>query len=142
MPLTDDDPGVALLRRNLSVLLRALRAHPVSLVQVRYEGRQGRCRHCEVSLLPSHSGAMLETPVILERLAADAGGSCAPAMEERVSLGEGLKRFTLHWTSLQHGYWQRGDGGQGVMRLQVASGLATLEHDALTIEHFHATLAE
>ena len=142
MPLTDDDPCVAVLRRNLSVLLQALHAHPVAMVQVRYDGRQGRCRHCEVSLLPSHSGAVLETPVILQRLAADAGGVSSPTMEERVSLGEGLKRFTLHWVSLQHGYCQRGDGGQGVMRLQVASGLATLEHDALTIEHFHATLAE
>lgn len=51
MPLTGDDPDVALLRRNLSALLQALRTLPVSLVQVRYEGARGRCRLCEVSLL-------------------------------------------------------------------------------------------
>ncbi|HEX6590422.1 MAG TPA: hypothetical protein VF050_00315 [Moraxellaceae bacterium] len=142
MPLTDEDSDVAVLRRNLSALLQALRTLPVSLVQVRYEGGRGRCRLCEVSLLPSHSGLMLATPVAWQRRPADAGGGQASTVEERVNVEEGLKRFTLHWTSLQHGHWQRGDGGQGVMRLQVASGVATLDHDALHIEQFHATLRE
>lgn len=142
MPLTSDDPEVTLLRRNLSALLQALRTLPVSLVQVRYEGARGRCRLCEVSLLPCHSGPLLATPVALQRLTADAGAGQDSTFEEQVNLGEGLKRFTLHWTSLQHGHWQRGDGGHGVMRLQVASGMATLDHDAIHIEQFHATLRE
>jgi hypothetical protein len=129
-----------MLRRNLSVLLNALRGHPVSLVQVRYEGARGRCRLCEVSLLPCHSGTVLATQVILHRLTADAGTSPVASFEERTGLGEGLKRFSLHWASLQHGHWQRGDGGRGVMRLDVATGQATLDHDALHIEQFHANL--
>lgn len=142
MPLTEDDPDVALLRSNLSALLQALRTLPVSLVQVRYEGAHGRCRLCEVSLLPCHSGSLLATRVALQRLTADAGAGQASTFEEQVSLGEGLKRFTLHWTSLQHGHWQRGDGGHGVLRLQVASGVATLDHDAIHTEQFHAMLRE
>lgn len=140
MPLTSDDPEVTLLRRNLSALLQALRTLPVSLVQVRYEGARGRCRLCEVSLLPCHSGSLLATRVALQRLTADAGAGQASTFEEQVSLEEGLKRFTLHWTSLQHGHWQRGNGGHGVLRLQVASGIATLDHDAIHIEQFHAML--
>ncbi|MES2919523.1 MAG: hypothetical protein V4729_13020 [Pseudomonadota bacterium] len=142
MPTTDDDPDIAVLRHNLGALMMALRTLPVSLVQVRYEGARGRCRLCEVSLLPCHSGPLLATRVALQRHAADAGAGQASTFEEQVSLGEGLKRFTLHWASLQHGHWQRGDGGHGVMRLQVASGMATLDHDALHIEQFHATLRE
>lgn len=141
MPLTEDDPGMALLRRNLSVLVHALRDHTVSTVLVRYDGSHGRCRHCEVALLPSHSGAVLATQVLLQRLPADAGVACTQALEEHTSLGEALKRVTLHWVSLQQGYWQRGDGGKGIMRLHVPSGNATLDHDALHIEQFHATLS-
>lgn len=141
MPLTDDDPDVALLRRNLSALLQALRSHAVSMVLVRYDGSHGRCRHCEVALLPSHSGAVLATQVRLQRLPADAGVACTQSLEEHASLGEALKRVTLHWASLQHGYWQRGDGGKGIMRLHVPSGNATLDQDALHIEQFHATLS-
>jgi hypothetical protein len=140
MPLTDNDPEVQILRHNLTTLLNALRGHPVSRVQVRYEGARGRCRLCEVSLLPCHSGTVLATQVILHRLTADAGTSPVASFEERTGLGEGLKRFSLHWASLQHGHWQRGDGGRGVMRLDVATGQATLDHDALHIEQFHANL--
>lgn len=95
MPLTEVDPDVALLRRNLSALLQALRTLPVSLVQVRYEGARGRCRLCEVSLLPCHSGSLLATRVALQRLTADAGAGQASTFEEQVSLEEGLIRSCM-----------------------------------------------
>ena len=142
MPLNDNEPEVALLKRNLSTLLRALRSSQVTFVEVTYAGARGRCQPCQVTVTPHGIPAVLDSPVVLERLSADAGQVPVAAIEERLTISEGLKHFTLHWASLEHGHWQRGDGGHGVMRIVVTSRLVTLDHDAVHIESHHTTLKE
>ena len=139
MPLNRDAPDVVLLRHNLTVLMRSLRSLQISLVEVRYAGARGRCQPCQVNVTPRGTST-LATRVVLQRAAAGAGQVPVALMDDEVGLAEGLQRFVLHWASLEHGHWQRGDGGRGVMRLDVATGQATLDHDALHIEQFHATL--
>jgi hypothetical protein len=85
---------------------------------------------------------MRDCSVVQYRLAADAGQRPIAHLSESVRLPDALKHFALHWASLQHGHWQRGDGGRGVMRVMVASGQLTLDHDAFVVEHLHARLSE
>lgn len=143
MAPTATTPELRLQATNLTLLLSALRALRVARVDVTYAGARGRCHSCAVSVTPSDALAELhDCRVVQYRLAADAGQPSLAHLSDTVSLPDALQRFALHWASLQHGHWQRGDGGQGVMRMNVAAGELTLDHDAFTVEHFHARLRE
>ena len=141
MPLNREAPDVVLLRRNLTALMCALRSLQISLVEVRYAGARGRCQPSQVSV-PPRGTSNLTARVLLQRAAADAGQVPIALMDDEVGLAEGLQRFALHWASLEHGHWQRGDGGHGVMRIDVASNQASLDHDAIHTEQFHTTMTE
>lgn len=137
------EPELAIQRRNLSELLTALRAMGVSRVEVTYAGARGRCTSCEVMASPPNVLPGLRHRLVEQfRLAADAGQPSPAPLSDTVSLRDALTHFTLHWASLQHGHWQRGDGGCGVMRIDVSMGQLTLDHDAIVIENLHARLSE
>ncbi|MDP2229236.1 MAG: hypothetical protein Q8J78_17360 [Moraxellaceae bacterium] len=141
MPIDPESPEGALLKRNLSALIRALAALPVSYVAVRFDGAKGRCRTSTIETSPVFAADLLHTTrVVLERLSVDAGLAPVATQPEETALGEGLRRFTLHWASLALGHWQRGDGGHGVMRLNVRTRQVTLDFDAIHIESLHLTL--
>lgn len=143
MPLSPTDPEVALLKRNLSALVRALRAAGITRVAVSFDGARGRCRACAIEVWPPDAARQLPLQrVVLERLAADAGLGPVAALTDESLLGEALRRFTLHWANLEHGHWQRGDGGRGVMRLVVTTREVTLDFDALHIEQHHSRLTD
>jgi hypothetical protein len=138
----EDQRSETLLQQNLAELLRALRDLGVRQVEVAYAGSRGRYRQWTIALLPVETRARLrQTLVIHHRHAADAGQPAA-TFTESISLSEALLRFTQHWTSLKFGYWQRGDGGRGVMRILVDEGALTLDHDAHLVEAYHTTLHE
>lgn len=143
MPTTEPEPERRLHAINLTLLLSALRAFRVARVEVTYAGARGRCHSCEVSVTPADAlPEMGDCSVVQYRLAADAGQHPIAYLSETVRLPEALKHFALHWASLQHGHWQRGDGGRGVMRVVVSAGQLTLDHDAYMVEHFHSKLRE
>lgn len=143
MPPTEPGPEHRLQAINLTLLLSALRALRVARVEVTYAGARGRCHSCEVSVSPADALPELrDCRVVQYRLATDAGQQPIAHLSDSVRLPEALQRFALHWASLQHGYWQRGDGGKGLMRINVPAGELTLDHDAFVVEHFHARLRE
>lgn len=143
MSPTNEEPELRLQAINLTLLLSALRTLRVARIEVRYAGARGRCHSCEVSGIPTDTLTELrDCRVVQYRLAADAGQRPIAHLSETVRLHDALKHFALHWASLQHGHWQRGDGGKGMMRIDVAAGQLTLDHDAYTVEQFHARLRE
>lgn len=143
MPIPEPGPEHRLQAINLTLLLSALRALRVARVEVTYVGARGRCHSCEMSVIPADALAELsDCRVVQYRLAADAGQRPIAHLSETVRLSDALKHFALHWASLQHGHWQRSDGGRGVMRVNVSPGQLTLDHDAFNVEHLHARLSE
>lgn len=123
MPTTELGPEHRLQATNLTLLLSALRALRVARVEVTYAGVRGRCHSCDVSITPADALRELrQSRVVQYRLAADAGQRPIAHLSETVCLADALKHFALHWASLQHGHWQRGDGGKGVMRIDVSKG--------------------
>lgn len=143
MPIPEPGPEQRLQAINLTLLLSALRALRVARAEVKYAGARGRCHLCEVSVTPTDAlPEMHDCRVVQYRLAADAGQRPIAHLSESVRLPDALKHFALHWASLQHGHWQRVDGGRGVMRVMVASGQLTLDHDSFVVEHLHARLSE
>lgn len=137
------EPEHQLQATNLTLLLSALRALRVARVEVIYAGARGRCNSCEVAVTPADALPELrDCRVVQYRLAADAGQRPIAHLSETVCLADALKHFALHWASLQHGHWQRSDGGKGVMRVEVSTGQLTLDHDAYLVEHYHARLNE
>jgi hypothetical protein len=124
---------VTLQAGNRLHLLQALQGLGVEQVHIRYGGKQGRCTHCLVSTTPTDALPALQTVVVVQHRLERVFGLEQSA---KPPLLTALKEFALHWADLKHPHWPRGDGGAGVMTIDVASRQFKLAHDVYLTESF------